>query len=63
MQNLIKFSKKINHREGMFVSALCELIKNYKNCKKDVHQAQNDADLNKQDQPIIGVIKEVLRSS
>ncbi len=32
-QNLIKLSGKINHREGVFVSALCELIKNYKYCK------------------------------
>jgi hypothetical protein len=26
---LIKFSCKINHREGPFTSTLCELIKNY----------------------------------
>jgi hypothetical protein len=35
-KNLIKFSQKINHKEGAFTSALCELIKNYKYCKNDV---------------------------
>jgi len=34
MQNLIKFSQKINPREGAFISALSESIKNYKYCKK-----------------------------
>ncbi len=48
LQNLNKFSWKINHREGEFNSALCDLIKNYKYCKKDADQFQNDADQLKQ---------------
>jgi hypothetical protein len=43
-QNLIKFLQKINHREGVFTSALCELIKNLKYCKNDADQAPKDAD-------------------
>jgi hypothetical protein len=60
-QNLIKFSQKINHREGAFTSALCELIKNYKYCKNDMDQVQNDADQIKIDWPVIGAIKGALR--
>jgi hypothetical protein len=61
-QNFIKFLQKINHREGAFTSALCELIKNYKYCKNCADQVQNDTDPIKTDQPVIGVIKEVLSS-
>jgi hypothetical protein len=53
--------QKINYREGAFTIALCELIKNYKYCKNDVDQVQNDADSIKADQPVIGAIKEALR--
>ncbi len=60
-RNLIKLSKKIDHREGAFTSALCDLIKNYKYCKNDADQVQNDADPIKTDQPVIGAIKEALR--
>jgi hypothetical protein len=60
-QNLIKFSRKIIHQEGAFTSALCELIKNYKYCKNDADQVQNDADPIKTDQPVIGAVKEALR--
>jgi hypothetical protein len=60
-RNLIKFSRKFNHREGAFTSALCELIKNYKYCKNDADQVQKDADPIKTDQPVIGAIKEALR--
>jgi hypothetical protein len=60
-QNLIKFLQKLNHREGAFTSDLCELIKNYKYCKNDTDQVQNDADPTKTDQPVIGAIKEALR--
>jgi len=60
-QNIIKFSQKFNHREGAFTSTLCELIKNYKYCKNDADQVQNDADPIKEDQPVIAVIKEALR--
>ncbi len=60
-QNLIKFLRKLIHREGAFTSTLCELIKNYKYCKNDTDQVQNYADPIKTDQPVIGAIKEVLR--
>ncbi len=60
-KNLYKFSLKINHKEGAFTSALCELIKNYKYCKNDADQVQNDADGEKFNQPVIGAIKEALR--
>ncbi len=60
-RNLIKFSRKINHSEGVFTSALCELIKNFKYCKNDADQVQNDADPNIFNQPVIGAIKEVFR--
>jgi hypothetical protein len=59
-RNLI--SQKFNHREGAFTSALCDLIKNYKYCKKDADQVQNDADPIKSDQLVVGAIKEALRS-
>jgi len=61
-QNLITFSQKINHNERAFTSALCDLIKNYKYCKNDADQVQNDADPTKFNQPVIGAINEVLRS-
>jgi hypothetical protein len=54
-RNLIKFSEKINPNEGAFTSTLCELIKNYKYCKNDADQAQNDADPITTDQPVIGL--------
>ena len=60
-KNLIKFSPRFNKEEGMFTSPLCDLIKNYKYCKNDVDQVQNDADPIKTDQPVIGAIKEALR--
>jgi hypothetical protein len=52
-RNLIKFSQKIDHRKGAFTSALCELIKNYKYCKNDADQVQNDVNPIKTDQPVI----------
>jgi hypothetical protein len=61
LRNLIKFSQKINHNDGAFISALCALIKNFKYCKNDADQVQNDADPNIFNQPVIGAIKEVLR--
>jgi len=61
LKNLIKFLRKFNEKEGMFTSALCDLIKNYKYCKNDADQVQNDADPIKEDQPVIAVIKEALR--
>jgi hypothetical protein len=60
-RNLIKFSHKINHREGAFTSALCELIKNYKYCENDADQVLNDTDPIKRNQTVIGAIKEALR--
>jgi hypothetical protein len=60
-RNLIKFSRKINHGEGAFTSALCDLIKNFKYCKNDADQVQNDVDPNFFIQPVIGAIKEVFR--
>jgi hypothetical protein len=45
----------------VFTSALCDLIKNYKYCKNDADQAQNDTDPTKLNQRVIGAIKEVLR--
>ncbi len=42
-------------------SPASELIKNYKYCKNDEDQIQNDKDLTKFNQPVIGPIKEVLR--
>jgi hypothetical protein len=47
----------------VFVSTLCDLIKNYKYCKSDADQVPNDADIIKPDQPIIGPIKEALRTT
>jgi hypothetical protein len=61
LRNLIKFSHKINHTQGAFTSTLCELIKNFKYCKNDADQVQNDADPNIFNQPVIGAIKEVFR--
>ncbi len=58
----MKFSQTINHREGAFTSTLCDLIKNFKYCKNDADQVQKDAGPIKTDQPVIGAIKEVLRS-
>jgi hypothetical protein len=60
--NLIKFLRKINHKEGAFTSALCELIKNYKCCKSDADQVLNDTDQETFNQPIISARKEALRS-
>jgi hypothetical protein len=59
--NLIKSLQKINQKEGTFTSALCDLIKNYKYCKNDTDQVQNDADPIIEDQPVIAAIKEALR--
>jgi len=42
-------------------SPASELIKNYKYCKNDKDQVQNDKDPTKFNQPVIGAIKEVLR--
>jgi hypothetical protein len=61
-RNLIKFSRKIHHGQGAFISALCELIKNFKYCKNDAHQVQNYADPNIFNQSVIGAIKEALRT-
>jgi hypothetical protein len=60
-RNSIKFSRKINHSEGAFTNTFCELIKNFKYCKNDADQVQNDADPNIFNQPVIGAIKEVFR--
>jgi hypothetical protein len=60
-KNLIKLSRKLNEKEGLFTSPLCDLIKNYKYCKNDVDQVLDDADLIKEDQPVIAAIKEALR--
>jgi hypothetical protein len=61
LPNFIKFSQKINHKEGAFTSALCDLIKNFKYCKNDADQVQNDNDPTNFNQPVIGAIKEALR--
>jgi hypothetical protein len=60
-KNLIKSLQKFIEKESTFTSALCDLIKNYKYCKNDVDQVQNDADPIEEDQPVIATIKEVLR--
>ncbi len=63
-KNIMSHNLIINtNREGEFVSALCDIIKNYKYCKNDADQVQNDTEPNKSDQPIIGPIKEALRGS
>jgi hypothetical protein len=58
-------SAKLNSRKKLITmrenSPASELIKNYKYCKNDEDQIQNDKDLTKFNQPVIGPIKEVLR--
>jgi len=61
LQNIIKFLPKIYHREGAFISTLCELMKKFKYCKDDADQVLNYTDPIKTNQPVIGAIKEALR--
>jgi hypothetical protein len=46
-----------------FVSTLCDSIKNSEYCKYDSDQTENKANPEIKDQPVIGAIKESLRSS